>query len=78
MAKYRDPKVTTSTDRSSGGMGRWIAIAAAILILLLLLGWWWSGDDETVVVVPADEAAEGTEPVPPAETEPVPAEPVQQ
>ena len=77
MAKYRDPKVTTPTDRS-GGIGRWIAIAAAILILALLIGWWMSGDGDDTAVAPAEPVAEGTETAPTTETETAPAEPVQQ
>ena len=35
---FRDPKVT-NTDKSSGGIGKWIGIAIAALVALLLLLW---------------------------------------
>ena len=50
---FRDPKVTPDgSGGSSGGMGKWIAIAVAALLVLLLLGWLlglFGGDDEAVV-----------------------------
>ena len=66
MADYRDPKVT-STGKKSGGMGRWLGIAAAVIILLLLLAWllgWFGGQEvETVepTVIEEPAATEGAE-----------------
>lgn len=51
MSDYRDPKVTKTDDKKSGGIGKWIGIAVAALIALLLLAWLlgWFGQDETEI-----------------------------
>ncbi|MGB3555133.1 MAG: hypothetical protein WBA25_10900 [Jannaschia sp.] len=65
---FRDPKVTSTADSSSGGFGKWAAIAVGVLLLLLLLAWLlglFAADDVETTTVPADEtttvpADEGT------------------
>lgn len=51
MADYRDPKVTTTDKKSSGGMMKWVWIALAIIALLLLLGWFFGAFDNDVAEV---------------------------
>ena len=48
---FRDPKVTSDgSSASSGGIGKWIAIAVAALLALLLLAWLFGlFEDEAVV-----------------------------
>lgn len=57
---FRDPKVTSTSHESGGGIGKWIAIAVAAILLLLLLGWllgWFGNEDVDAAVVPADDGA---------------------
>lgn len=55
MPDYKDPKVTTTTGRSTvekKSTGRWIGIAAAVVVVLLLLLWLFgvfSGPEEIEV-----------------------------
>ena len=54
---YRDPKVTTTEESGSGGMGKMIMYAVIALLALLLLAWLFGlfgGDDEVDVVAPTD------------------------
>ncbi|NDV87106.1 hypothetical protein GTW51_10370 [Aurantimonas aggregata] len=67
MSNYRDPKVTTTENKSS--VGKWIGIAIAVILALILLAWaLGSFDEEEAEVVPM-VTEEGTAPVvvPPAE-----------
>jgi succinate dehydrogenase hydrophobic anchor subunit len=56
---FRDPKVTTTGRKDSGGgIGKWIAIAVGAILLLLLLGWLlglFADDDVDAAVVPAED-----------------------
>ena len=64
---YRDPKVTTTTEKKSNlaGIIAWTLLALGIIVLLLwLLGLF--GDDEEVVVAPAPTTQTETVPVTPA------------
>lgn len=59
---YRDPKVSTTTERA-GSNRNWLWIALAVLAGLILLGWLlglFSGDDEVDAVVTEEPAAVGT------------------
>ena len=63
MSNYRDPKVTTTEEKS--GIGKWIGIAVAVILALLLLAWLLGTFDnnttETVPVVTEEPApATGT------------------
>ena len=67
---YRDPKVTTSTEKKSNvaGIIAWTLLALGIIALLLwLLG--LLGNDEEVVVTPAPTTQTETVPVNPAPTD---------
>jgi hypothetical protein len=64
---FRDPKVTSSnTTDSSGGIGKWIAIAVGVVLLLLLLAWLLGlfADDEVDATVPLESTDEETVIVP--------------
>ena len=58
---YRDPKVSTTTEKKSNRNWLWIALAvlAALLLLAWLLGL-FGGDDEVDAVVTEPAAVEGT------------------
>lgn len=54
---YRDPKVSTTTEKS--GNRNWLWIALAVLLGLLLLAWLlglFGGDDEVDAVVTEEPA----------------------
>ena len=56
---FRKPSVHDAAgSATSGGIGRWIAIAVAVLLAVLLLSWLFGlfGDDE-VAVAPSDPDA---------------------
>ena len=55
---YRDPKVTTTTEKS--GNRNWLWIALAVLVALLLLAWLlglFGGEEEVDAVVTEEPAA---------------------
>lgn len=56
---YRDPKVSTTTEKSGNKNWLWIALAviAGLILLAFLLGL-FGGDDEEAVVV-TEEPVEG-------------------
>ena len=55
---YRDPKVSTTTEKT--GNRNWLWIALAVLVALLLLAWLlglFGGDDDVDAVVTEEPAA---------------------
>jgi hypothetical protein len=64
VSNYRDPKVTTTENKSSAG--KWIGIAIAVILALLLLAWLLGSFDgtetDTVPVVTEEPAAVTPEP----------------
>ena len=63
---YRDPKVSTTTEKPANRKWLWIALAviAGLILLAFLLGLFGGDDDEEVVVeepvVLEEEPVEGT------------------
>ena len=56
---YRDPKVSTTTEKT--GNRNWLWIALAVLVALLLLAWLlglFGGDEEEVVITEEPAAVE--------------------
>ena len=74
MSNYRDPKVTTTEEKSS--VGKWIGIAVAVILALLLLAWLLGTfDDNTVDTVPVVTQEPATSTTPGATTGTTPATP---